>query len=124
MQTPAEVGLALANVNVPFDTRGPGGKGRVNLAMEPGRVGRNSLRVVVFGTDDGLLNPPEVKISLTLPSRGIGPLEATLTHEGAAWLGDDLSIPFPGKWRLAVTVRTSDIDQVTVTKTMTVPGLG
>jgi copper transport protein len=122
VRAPSEVGLALADINVRFDTGGQNGKGRANLAIEPGRVGRNSLRVVVFDAHDGLLDPPELKVSLTLPGKGIGPLNVPLDHEGVVWLADDLNVPFPGRWRLAVTVRTSEIDEVTVARTVNVAG--
>ena len=60
---------------------------------------------------------PEVKVAFTLAAKKIGPLPVVPDHIAAGhWSASGVQIPVAGDWRIAVTVRTSDIDQVTVNK--------
>lgn len=113
-----DVGIATASVTtVPFDV-GPGRQGKVQVTLDPGRVGRNSVEAVVYGADGGLSTVPELRVSLTLPAQKIGPLDAKVTNRGGYWGTDSLNVPIPGTWTMKVTVRVSDLDQVTVSKTV------
>jgi copper transport protein len=47
----------------------------VQITWDPGRVGVNSVQAVVYGPDGGLSTVPELRLTLTLPARGIGPLD-------------------------------------------------
>jgi len=110
-------GLPVASVtNVPFDVGTPNGHGKVQITLDPGRVGDNSVQAVVFGPDGGVVALPEVRLSLSLPARKIGPLDAKLRNLGGYWGTSDLTLPLAGTWTMHVTVRTTEIDQVTVTK--------
>ncbi|MBN3929365.1 copper resistance protein CopC [Streptomyces verrucosisporus] len=105
-------------LTVPFDTGGPGGAGRAQLLLDPGRSGGNSLLVRTTTADGEPLDAPEVRVALTLPARDVGPLTVTLERTGEGrWSASGLQLPLPGTWEAAVTVRTSDIDQVTERKT-------
>ncbi|MEU6862426.1 copper resistance protein CopC [Streptomyces sp. NPDC046876] len=106
-------------VTLPFDTGGPSGKGSVRLELDPGRVGANTLHLWVESADGGPLDVPEIKVAFTLPAKDIGPLplvpeRATPGH----WSASGVQLPLTGEWRIDVTVRTSDIDQTTVQKTV------
>lgn len=61
------------------------------------------------------MDVPEVRMALTLEAKDIGPLPVLPDRlaEGH-WTASDVQIPMAGRWKLAVTVRTSDIDQTTV----------
>ncbi|SFL64990.1 copper resistance CopC/CopD family protein [Streptomyces pini] len=105
-------------LTVPFDTGGPGGAGRAQLLLDPGRSGGNSLLVRTTTTGGEPLDAPEVRVAFTLPARDVGPLTASLGRTGEGrWSASGLQLPLPGVWEAAVTVRTSDIDQVTERKT-------
>ncbi|WP_340374883.1 copper resistance protein CopC [Streptomyces sp. SS7] len=103
---------------VPFDTGsrtlGPLGSGKVQIVLEPGRVGRNAVQAVVYGADGGLVPVPELRLTFILARQGVGPLDAGLVDERGYWGGDTLTLPTEGTWTMRVTVRVSDIDQVTV----------
>ncbi|MEU3773503.1 copper resistance protein CopC [Streptomyces sp. NPDC032472] len=106
-------------VTLPFDTGGPSGKGSVRLELDPGRVGANTLHLWVESPEGGPLDVPELKVAFTLPAKDIGPLplvpeRATPGH----WSASGVQLPLTGEWRIDVTVRTSDIDQTTVQKTV------
>jgi copper transport protein len=58
---------------------------------------------------------PEVDVQWSLPSRGIGPINARVTPSGSGrYLATSSPLTIAGKWRLQITVRTSDIDETTV----------
>ncbi|MFD9479844.1 copper resistance CopC/CopD family protein [Streptomyces nojiriensis] len=106
-------------ITLPFDTGGPNGKGSVRLELDPGRVGANTLHLWSDSADGAPFDLPEIKVAFTLPAKDIGPLP--LVPEQAApghWTASGVQLPLAGEWRIDVTVRTSDIDQTTVQKTV------
>ncbi|MEV0737652.1 copper resistance protein CopC [Streptomyces sp. NPDC050549] len=112
-QTATSAGIPAASVTmVPFRVGDAGGK--VQITLDPGRVGENSVEAVVYGPDGGFATVPELRLSFTLPSQKIGPLDADIKDEGGYWGTNSLNLPIAGTWTMKVTVRTSDIDQVSV----------
>jgi len=112
-QTATPAGIPAASVTmVPFRVGDAGGK--VQITLDPGRVGLNSVEAVVYGPDGGFATVPELRLSFTLPSQRIGPLDANIKDEGGYWGTNTLNLPIAGTWTMKVTVRTSDIDQVSV----------
>jgi copper transport protein len=104
-------------LDMPFDTGGAHGKGVVSIDLDPARVGTNEMHVFVQGPDGKAVDIPEVKVDLTLQAKKIGPLAVTPEHVTTGhWSANAVQIPMAGDWKIAVTVRTSDIDQVTVSK--------
>ncbi|MCY0939926.1 copper resistance CopC/CopD family protein [Streptomyces antarcticus] len=101
-------------VTVPFDMGTAGRSGTAQITLAPGRVGENTVEVVVFSADGGLATVPELRLTLTQEDQGIGPLDARLKNQKGYWAAYDLRLPMPGEWTLNLTVRTTDIDQVTV----------
>ncbi|MGW9369150.1 copper resistance CopC/CopD family protein [Streptomyces xanthophaeus] len=106
-------------ITLPFDTGGQNGKGEVRIELDPGRVGANTLHVWAESPDGKPLDLPEVKIAFTLPAKDIGPLPLVPDRAAAGhWSSSGVQLPLAGEWRIDVTVRTSDIDQTTVQKTV------
>ncbi|MFD7706875.1 copper resistance CopC/CopD family protein [Streptomyces sp. NPDC059786] len=103
---------------VPFDMGTSGGRGKVQIDLAPGRVGDNTVQAVVFGADGGLATVPELRLSFTLAAQDIGPIDANLTDKGGYWGTDAVNLPLSGSWTMRITVRTTDIDQVTVERTV------
>ncbi|MBV7700379.1 copper resistance protein CopC [Streptomyces sp. TRM70350] len=115
--TAADAGGATASSSVvPFDVGTPDGQGRVQLDLAPGRVGQNQVQAVVFGPDGGIVTVPELRLTFTLRAQDVGPIDAELENRGGYWGTDQLRLPLPGTWTMKITVRTTDIDQVTVEK--------
>ncbi|WP_175411284.1 copper resistance CopC/CopD family protein [Streptomyces sp. TRM64462] len=105
------------DVELPYDTGGPGGTGTVRLNLDPGRSGGNTLRLAVQGADGKPRDVPELKVSFTLDAQEIGPLPVELERTAVGqWQARSAQLPMPGEWRVRVTVRTSDIDQTTIDK--------
>jgi copper transport protein len=110
-----ETGIPTASVTtIPFDVGTPGGHGKVQITLDPGRVGRTSVQAVVYGPDGGLSTVPELRVTLTLPARHLGPLDTRVTDRGGYWSSDSFDLPLPGTWTMKATVRVSELDQVTV----------
>lgn len=103
-----------ASASVPFDLGPTGGRGKAQIDLTPGRSGENTVQVVTYGPDNGIVTVPEVRLTFTLADRKLGPLDARLEDKGGYWGSDTLNLPLPGVWTMAVTVRTTDVDQVTV----------
>ncbi|MEU6028594.1 copper resistance protein CopC [Streptomyces tauricus] len=109
-------GPTASTTLIPFDVGTPGGHGKVQIVLEPGRVGENTVEAVVIGPDGGIATVPEIKLSFTLKAQKIGPIDARLTDQGGYWGTRSLNLPLAGTWTMKVTIRTSDIDQVSETR--------
>ncbi|MFJ2824886.1 copper resistance protein CopC [Streptomyces toxytricini] len=106
-------------ITLPFDTGGTNGKGSVRLELDPGRTGSNTLHLWAEAPDGAPLDLPEVKVAFTLPAKEVGPLPAAPDRAGPGhWSAPGVQLPLAGEWRIDVTVRTSEIDQTTVQKTV------
>ncbi|MBL1107883.1 copper resistance protein CopC/CopD [Streptomyces sp. 5-8] len=104
-------------LDMPFDTGGTDGKGVVSIDLDPARVGGNEMHVYVQRPNGRAFDIPEVKVSFTLEAQKIGPLSVNPDHITTGhWSANGVQIPVAGDWKIAVTVRTSDIDQATVSK--------
>ncbi|GGY29652.1 copper resistance CopC/CopD family protein [Streptomyces djakartensis] len=104
-------------LNMPFDTGGENGKGVVTIDLDPARVGTNEMHVYVERPDGRAFDIPEVKVDFTLKAKDIGPLPVVPDRIATGhWSANGVQIPMAGDWQVDVTVRTSDIDEVTVTK--------
>ncbi|MFC8869890.1 copper resistance protein CopC [Streptomyces sp. NPDC057148] len=104
-------------LDMPFDTGGQNGKGVVRVELDPARVGANDLHLYVERADGTAVDIPEVKVTFTQEAKDIGPLPVVPDHITTGhWSASGVQIPMAGDWEVAVTVRTSDIDQVTVSK--------
>nr|WP_234439885.1 copper resistance protein CopC [Streptomyces bicolor] len=104
-------------LDMSFDTGGEDGKGVVRVDLDPARVGGNEMHVYVQRPNGRAFDIPEVKIAFTLESQDIGPLPVVPDHISTGhWSASGVQIPMAGEWKIAVTVRTSDIDQATVSK--------
>ncbi|WP_328495190.1 copper resistance protein CopC [Streptomyces sp. NBC_00414] len=114
--TSEQTGEALS-LDIPFDTGGQDGKGIARVELDPARVGGNDMHVYVERPNGKAFDIPEVKIAFTLKAKDIGPLPVVPDRIATGhWTASGVQIPMAGSWQIAVTVRTSDIDQVTVDK--------
>jgi copper transport protein len=101
---PGERGAAASATTIPFDVGTPGGRGAVQLTLDPGRTGDNTVRAVVLDADGALTAVPGLPLSFTLPD--------TLPDRGGYWSTSSVTLPLPAAW----TVRTSGLDQTTATR--------
>ncbi|MFF5366053.1 copper resistance protein CopC [Streptomyces sp. NPDC013187] len=115
-QAPAGALPPTTLITVPYDTgtESVSGRGTVQVTLDPARVGENGIQAVVAGADKGLVVVPEVRITFTLPSRKVGPIDAELADRGGYWSTNSVNLPLAGNWTMKTTVRVSDVDQVSV----------
>ncbi|WP_415947603.1 copper resistance protein CopC [Streptomyces sp. KLOTTS4A1] len=114
---PAAATSGPVDLELPFDAKGENGKGEVRINLTPGRTGTNELHLWATDPDGRPLDLPEIKAAFTLKDKNIGPLPVTPDRIVAGhWSSTGVQIPMGGEWEIAVTVRSSDIDQVTVRK--------
>jgi copper transport protein len=103
-----------------FDTGGPDGKGSVQVFISPARPGTDTVHLEAASLSGTPRAVAQLTASLSLPDRQLGPLPVTLTADGSGHYLGTATIPLPGAWKLAVTVRTDAIDETTVTIPVTI----
>jgi copper transport protein len=103
---------------LPYTTGGGAhGQGSVMLDLTPSRPGSNDLQIMVMDPAGRAVDIPEVTVRLSLAAQRLGPLHVPLKHVAVGiWTSKGVQIPMAGDWRFDLTVRTSDIDEVTVHK--------
>jgi copper transport protein len=109
------------SLTMPFDSGGPNGAGTAYIDIVPGGTGDNTIHIRTVGQNDVPLPAAELRLAVTLPAERLGPLrfEPLLVDVGH-WTQPGFRLPRPGEWELALTIRTSDIDQVTETETFSI----
>ncbi len=115
---PAATAPQQVSLSIPFDTGGAGGKGTASLTLAPPRAGQDAEVHLELADPSGKpIKAPEVRLAFTLPAQHLGPLPAKVSaFTGGHWIATGVRLPLAGTWQLALTVRTSDIDEVTVTR--------
>ncbi|MBZ4323105.1 copper resistance CopC/CopD family protein [Streptomyces huiliensis] len=99
---------------IAYDTGGKGGRGTARITVAPGRSGANTVDVTLTDPAGRPVDVPEVAVSFTEKEKGIGPLKAPLERLSAGRSrASGFQLPMAGRWQLTLTVRTSEIDQVT-----------
>jgi len=89
------------------------GPGRVKVHAMPDGSRRIALTLEVTDAAGAPIEPQQVEASLTLTSADVGPLPIALHEAGIGKRTGEVTVPLTGTWRLAVTVRTSAIDEAT-----------
>ncbi len=111
-----------AELKLPYDTGGrtPNAKGTATVTVEPVATGPNQVTLKLADSTGQPAEVPELELAFTLPDRDLGPLPVTLQPQGTgSWTGT-AQLPLNGMWVVSVTVRSSDIDQVTATRQLKV----
>jgi copper transport protein len=84
----------------------------IDYTVTPGRAGPNEIHLYAL-TKVGQPQPVvEMKMKLSLPGRGIAPIDVPLQNAGPGHFQSfNFTVPFSGQWTVQVTARTSDIDE-------------
>jgi copper transport protein len=92
------------------------------VLISPGKVGTDSFVLQLMASDAAPLPVKEATLILSLPERGIEPLErkATLGADGY-WHVAEVPIPYPGRWHLRVDALVTDFQKVTLEDDFDVP---
>jgi copper transport protein len=97
-------------------------KAMFQVLMSPGRVGADSFVLQLMDGEGNLLKARQATLTLSLPGRGIEPLErkATLGADGY-WHVRDVPIPYPGRWHVRVDALVTDFENITLEDEFDVP---
>jgi copper transport protein len=85
------------------------------VLISPGKVGKDSFVLQLMEGDATPLVAKEATLILSLPERGIEPLQrtATLGADGN-WQVPDVPIPYPGRWHIRIEALVTDFRKVTL----------
>ncbi|MFC4145672.1 copper resistance CopC/CopD family protein [Micromonospora mangrovi] len=90
----------------------------IQVELDPAERGSNSVHLYAYTKDNRPQPVQEWKGTAALPSAGIEPITIPLLPLTDNHATGEISLPASGEWQLRFTVRTSDIDQATVTVTV------
>ena len=85
------------------------------VLVSPGRVGSNDFVLQLMTGDAALLPAKEATLILSLPERGIEPMErrATLGPDGY-WHVRGVALPLPGRWHMQIDALVTDFQKITL----------
>ena len=83
----------------------------------PATVGNNSIHLYAYTPENKPLPVVEWTATAALPAKGIEPIEVPLLRITDFHAIGDIALPQAGEWTFKFTVRTSDIDQSTLSMT-------
>ncbi len=85
------------------------------VLVSPGKVGVNDFVLQLMTGDAALLPAKEATLILSMPERGIEPMErrATLGPDGT-WHVRGVALPQPGRWRMQIEALVTDFQKVTL----------
>ncbi|MGC5022863.1 copper resistance CopC/CopD family protein [Micromonospora sp. DT47] len=90
----------------------------LQVELDPAERGNNSMHLYAYSKDNRPLPVAEWKATAALPSAGIEPIDIPLLPLSDNHVTGEINLPAAGEWQFRFTVRTSDIDQATVTATV------
>jgi copper transport protein len=119
--TPPPRALAAA-IHAPLAVHMHTDKAMFQVLISPGRVGTDNFVLQLMTGDASPLPAKEVTLILSLPERGIEPLErrAVLGADGY-WSVRDVPIPFAGRWHVRVDALVTDFEKITLADEFDVP---
>jgi copper transport protein len=90
----------------------------LQVEIAPARVGNNSVHLYAYALDGKPLPIVEWFVTAALPSDNIEPIDVNLLRITDNHVIGDIPLPVAGDWVFRFTLRTSDIDQATVSATV------
>jgi copper transport protein len=85
------------------------------VLVAPGKIGANDFVLQLMTGDAALLPAKEATLILSLPERGIAPMErrATLGPDGN-WHVPGVMLPLPGRWHMQIDALVTDFQKITL----------
>ncbi|WP_433394000.1 copper resistance CopC/CopD family protein [Micromonospora sp. KLBMP9576] len=90
----------------------------LQVELDPAERGNNTVHFYAYTRDNRPQPVVEWRATAALPSAGIEPIQVPLLPLTDNHATGEINFPAAGEWQLRITVRTSDIDQATVTATV------
>ncbi|HET9517861.1 MAG TPA: copper resistance protein CopC [Actinoplanes sp.] len=92
----------------------------LQVEIDPAAVGGNSIHLYAYAPDGKPLPVVEWFVTAALPGKGIEPIDVNLLRITDNHVIGDVALPVAGDWVFKFTLRTSDIDQASVSMTVQV----
>jgi copper transport protein len=93
---------------------------QVRLRIDPATTGVNRIALTVRDARGVLRDVPEIRLRLSQPGLGIDPMAVSLTRTSLGqFSATGVQLPVSGTWQVDVLVRTTEIDQETVSTKLT-----
>ena len=85
------------------------------VLISPGRAGTDRFVLQLMTGDGSSLAAKEATLILSLPERGIEPLEraATLGADGY-WSAGGVPVPYPGRWHIRIDALVTDFEKISL----------
>ncbi|MFG1775869.1 copper resistance CopC/CopD family protein [Micromonospora sp. NPDC049051] len=90
----------------------------LQVELDPARRGNNTVHFYAYTKDNRPQPVVEWRATAALPAAGIEAIQVPLLPLTDNHATGEINFPAAGEWQLRITVRTSDIDQATVTATV------
>jgi copper transport protein len=87
----------------------------LTVDVQPATVGINEIHLYASAPDGQPSDIKEWRVRASLPAQGIEPIDATILPVIPSHSIGQISLPVAGTWTFSFTLRTSEIDQSTVT---------
>ncbi len=112
--TPPPRALA-ASVSAPLAVHIHTENAMFQVLISPGKVGSDAFVLQLMNGDGSLLTAREALLTLSLPERGIEPLErnAVLGADGY-WHVGGVPLPYPGRWHMRIDALVTDFEKITL----------
>ncbi|GAA0796962.1 hypothetical protein Sya03_51450 [Spirilliplanes yamanashiensis] len=92
----------------------------LQVQIFPAAAGNNSIHLYAYTPDGQLLPVVEWVATAELPSAGVEPIDVDLLRITDSHAIGEVNLPAAGDWTLKFTLRTSEIDQASVTTTVSI----
>jgi copper transport protein len=105
---------SVAESSGPYATTVNVGPARLEVTVDPARVGPNQLHLYLFDRRSGAAfeGTKELRVTAAMPSKRIAPLPLSSHVAGPGhYVVDGASLAVAGKWTISVTDRVSDFDE-------------
>jgi copper transport protein len=105
---------AAAPVDLPFTATVATSTLKLQIDLSPAKQGNNTMHLTAFTKDGKPIRVVEWKATIGLKEKGLENIEIPLLAITENHVVGEVQLPATGTWELKATVRTSDVDQVTV----------
>jgi len=112
--TPPPRALA-ATVSAPLAVHIHTDKAMAQVAISPGKVGSDDFVMQLMTGDLGALAAKEATLTVSLPARGIEPIEREAVRgPDGSWLVRAVPLPLAGLWHIRIDALVTDFEKVTL----------
>jgi hypothetical protein len=113
--TPARSAVAQANTPAVQSATMKDKLYTLTVDVQPATVGLNEIHLYASAPDGQAIDIKEWKVRASLPDQGIEPIDANVLPVTPNHAIGQIGIPRAGSWTFTFTLRTTEIDQSTVT---------